>query len=257
MENYSEEVVNQIKSLAKSVSDVEELKSCLEFLKALRMSYGKTALLLSGGGALGLYHFGVLKCLGEQNLLPKIISGSSAGSICASIICTKTDEEFREYLAREDKPLDLLEIREPNVNLSLLETLRRKIKRLYSQGSVFDTEILKECMRGNVGDFTFLEAYNRTRRVLNITVSSNSLYEMPKMLNYMTAPNVVRIDFEFEAYLECYLCIFGDSSNVQVSATNGQGSKREYCSLASNRSRNQSLDRWISRKVGHYSFNFK
>jgi TAG lipase/steryl ester hydrolase/phospholipase A2/LPA acyltransferase len=38
---------------------------------------------------------------------------------------------------------------------------------------------------------TFQEAYNRTRRILNICVSSASVYELPRLLNYVTAPNVM------------------------------------------------------------------
>jgi TAG lipase/steryl ester hydrolase/phospholipase A2/LPA acyltransferase len=46
-------------------------------------------------------------------------------------------------------------------------------------------------MRDLLGDITFQEAYNRTRRVLNIPVSSATLFEIPRLLNYVTAPNVI------------------------------------------------------------------
>jgi TAG lipase/steryl ester hydrolase/phospholipase A2/LPA acyltransferase len=42
-----------------------------------------------------------------------------------------------------------------------------------------------------LGDLTFQEAYNRTQRILNIPVSTSSHYELPRLLNYVTAPNVV------------------------------------------------------------------
>lgn len=56
---------------------------------------------------------------------------------------------------------------------------------------MFDTEVLERAMRHNLGDITFLEAYRKTGKVLNITVSSPTMYEMPTLLNYMTAPNVL------------------------------------------------------------------
>ncbi|RUS22447.1 hypothetical protein BC937DRAFT_89121 [Endogone sp. FLAS-F59071] len=56
---------------------------------------------------------------------------------------------------------------------------------------LYDVDILTEAMKINIGDMSFQEAYNRTRRILNITVSSATQYEMPKLLNYLTAPNVV------------------------------------------------------------------
>ncbi len=44
--------------------------------KQLSRTYGRTALLLSGGAALGMYHIGVVKALYEANLLPKVWTGS-------------------------------------------------------------------------------------------------------------------------------------------------------------------------------------
>jgi TAG lipase / steryl ester hydrolase / phospholipase A2 / LPA acyltransferase len=46
-------------------------------------------------------------------------------------------------------------------------------------------------MQELLGDITFQEAYNRTRRILNICVSSASVYELPRLLNYVTSPNVM------------------------------------------------------------------
>lgn len=43
---------------------------------------------------IGLNHIGVIKCLHEAQLLPRIISGASSGSIMASLVCTKTNDEL-------------------------------------------------------------------------------------------------------------------------------------------------------------------
>ena len=58
-------------------------------------------------------------------------------------------------------------------------------------GALFDNQVLKAALRDNIGDMTFREAYNRTRRILNITVSTSGMFEMPRLLNYLTAPNVL------------------------------------------------------------------
>jgi TAG lipase/steryl ester hydrolase/phospholipase A2/LPA acyltransferase len=55
-------------------------------------------LLLSGGGTLGMNHVGVLAALMERNMLPRIISGTSAGSIVAGVCCTRTDDELPQLL---------------------------------------------------------------------------------------------------------------------------------------------------------------
>ena len=41
---------------------------------------------------MGMYHIGVVQALIEADCLPKIIAGSSAGSIIASILATHTRE---------------------------------------------------------------------------------------------------------------------------------------------------------------------
>ena len=69
----------------------------LAFFNETRHGYGRTALLLSGGAALGFYHVGVVKALMENRLLPRVIGGASAGSIVCAMIGTRTDEEcFRD-----------------------------------------------------------------------------------------------------------------------------------------------------------------
>jgi hypothetical protein len=73
----------------------------IAFLKRARAAYGRTALCLSGGAMMGLYHFGHLQGLMETDCLPNIISGTSAGAVVAAIICTRTDEELRRDLVPE------------------------------------------------------------------------------------------------------------------------------------------------------------
>ena len=65
----------------------------LAFFNETRHSYGRTALLLSGGAALGFYHVGVCKALLENGLMPRVLSGASAGSIVCAMIGTRTNEE--------------------------------------------------------------------------------------------------------------------------------------------------------------------
>jgi TAG lipase/steryl ester hydrolase/phospholipase A2/LPA acyltransferase len=45
--------------------------------------------LLSGGGLMGMYHIGVLLALKEAGITPRIIAGSSAGSIIAACIAVR------------------------------------------------------------------------------------------------------------------------------------------------------------------------
>jgi TAG lipase/steryl ester hydrolase/phospholipase A2/LPA acyltransferase len=218
----------------------------LAFFNETRHAYGRTALLLSGGAALGFYHVGVVKTLMDNNLLPRVISGSSAGSILCSMIGTRTDEEclrdlfdakgtnapghsgeislnfFRPLNINEAGPVtkEIVSHLEPIGGLS--EVLRntagafRDAKRTF-QGFVpiplrhlsslvydiltgkrrasdtfkNDTEHFRACVRRNVGNFTFQEAFDRTGRILNIVVTPNNSTDPPRLLNYLTAPHVL------------------------------------------------------------------
>ena len=65
------------------------------------------------------------------------------------------------------------------------------MRRFVKNGYLLDVKVLEDCVRRNVGDATFEEAYARTKRVLNITVPTNGEGGVPNLLNYLTAPNVV------------------------------------------------------------------
>ncbi|MBX6380303.1 MAG: patatin-like phospholipase family protein [Thermoflavifilum aggregans] len=60
------------------------------------------AFVLSGGGARGYAHIGVLQAFAEQGILPRAISGTSAGAIAGVLICDgytplEAAEIFRNY----------------------------------------------------------------------------------------------------------------------------------------------------------------
>lgn len=63
--------------------------------------------------------------------------------------------------------------------------------RYLKYGTIADIDVLKECCRINLGDMTFQEAYNKTGRILNITVNSRTDHGIPRLLNYLTSPDVV------------------------------------------------------------------
>ncbi|KAK5993031.1 Triacylglycerol lipase 4 [Cladobotryum mycophilum] len=188
IERYVDSTIQTIDAvIAKSASDQGiAYKDMLEGMLLARQSFGRSALLLSGGGTFGMAHIGVLKTLFEAQLLPRIISGASAGSIVCAVMCTRTDEEIPELI--EQFPYGDLAVFDPaDKPDSILDHFRR----LFTEGSWSDIGNLSRVMREMMGDITFQEAYNRTRRILNICVSTESMYELPKLLNYVTAPNVM------------------------------------------------------------------
>ena len=171
---------------AKAKCDGMESKYILEQVLSSRQAFGRSALLLSGGATFGMNHIGVLKALWEARLLPRIISGASAGSIVCAVICTKSDEDIPHLLSTFCEG-DLAVFDEEGNEDGLL----RKAARFLKHGALYDISHLTRIMKDFLGDITFQEAYNRTRKILNICVSSASLYELPRLLNYITAPNVL------------------------------------------------------------------
>eukprot|EP00842_Homolaphlyctis_polyrhiza_P005765 jgi/Hompol1/618/HPOL_005364-RA len=185
IEDYIDEVTKQLNFVCDADIPGVTVQDKLDFFTDLQRSFGRSALLLSGGGTFGLAHIGTIKALYEMQLLPKVITGSSGGSICAAVACAHTDENLIFAMNPNMMNLDVFE-RPAEQNNPFIKLLR-----LWRHGVLFDVQVFTDAMRQNLGDLTFLEAYNRTRRILNITVSSSTNYEMPRILNYLTAPNVV------------------------------------------------------------------
>jgi len=175
--NYIDEVCASLNLLCDS--DVQALPPMRKriFLKRAARSFGRSALLLSGGASLGLFHIGVLRELEAQGILPRVITGSSAGSIVAGILCTHTNEEWERLMQRDDWRFEWAQL--------------VKLTDLTGSRGLLDQKVLQRCIEQNMPDMTFLEAYQHTNRILNISVSPADSHQFPRLLNYLTAPNVL------------------------------------------------------------------
>lgn len=147
------------------------------FFNRAARSFGRSALLLSGGASLGLFHIGVIEELMEQGLLPEVITGSSAGSVVGGFLATHTDAELQEAL----QP-DVLKYKWFKV-IGLSDVMKG--------AGILDPKQLVQSIRRNIKDMTFLEAYEKTGRILNISVSPAEPHQFPRLLNYLSSPNVL------------------------------------------------------------------
>ena len=176
----------------------------LDLLHDTRQAFGRSTLVLQGGSIFGLCHLGVVKALHLRGLLPRIITGTATGALIAALVGIHTEDELLDFLngdgiditafaqkSRSDKAsLEMTPFVAEHQD-GLLKTLARRINRYWREGYFLDVHVLEECVRANVGDLTFEEAYARTKRVLNITVATSGRGGVPNLLNYLTAPNVV------------------------------------------------------------------
>lgn len=151
----------------------------------------------------GLCHLGVVKALHLRGLLPRIITGTATGSLIAALVGIHTEDELLDFLNGDGIDLsafakytdgDKSSDKEPLISRVMTgghQTILRRLARFVREGHFLDVNVLEECVRANVGDMTFEEAYARTKRVLNITVGTSGRGGVPNLLNYLTAPNVV------------------------------------------------------------------
>lgn len=83
---------------------------------------------------MAVYHIGVVKALYEQDLLPRIMCGSSAGSIVAAMICTRPYEEIEELFDADKYKFDFYKLKEKHLSL--------KIARFFKDGVIYDMDHL-------------------------------------------------------------------------------------------------------------------
>lgn len=171
----------------------------LDILHDTRQAFGRTVLVLQGGSIFGLCHIGVVKALHLRGLLPRIISGTATGALIAALVGTHHEDQLVNVLSGDGIDLTAFTARSKEAaehtknstfKHGFFTTLVRRIRRFLESGYLLDARVLDECVRANIGDITFSEAYQKSKRILNITINpSNS--GLPNLLNYLTAPNVL------------------------------------------------------------------
>ncbi|KAK8453713.1 hypothetical protein SEVIR_5G330800v4 [Setaria viridis] len=181
IKEYIEEVSTQLKMVCDSDSDELPLEEKLAFMHETRHAFGRTALLLSGGASLGSFHVGVVKTLVEHKLLPRIISGSSVGSIMCSIVATRSWPELESFF-EEWHSLKFFD---------QMGGIFPVVKRILTHGAVHEIRHLQVLLRNLTSNLTFQEAYDMTGRILVVTVCSPRKHEPPRCLNYLTSPHVL------------------------------------------------------------------
>lgn len=177
----------------------------MAYLRRASMCFGRTGLMLSGAGSLGAFHLGVVKALVEQNLLPRIISGASAGSFVTALLGTHKLADLKAKLASQD----VFQI----MNFETPESSRRRT----------DLYDLEELMRRVVPDMTFLEAFAESGLHINISVAPSQEQQRSRLLNATTAPNCL-----IREAVVASCAIPGLFPAVTLMARNSKGERQPY-----------------------------
>ena len=198
---YVSELDDAIEQIAATSDDVIPFADKLDFFRRASHCYGRSALMLSGGGSLGPFHLGVTKALFEQDLVPTVLSGSSAGSFVAAVLGTHTNDDLAALLA-DDNTVYFSPA--PAGQRMTIEDVQATIDRL-------------------IPDMTFQEAFERTGRKINISIAPSRLHQASRLLNAITSPNV----FIREAVLAS-CAIPGIFPPVMLMARDAQGGRKPY-----------------------------
>ncbi|MCB1682984.1 MAG: DUF3336 domain-containing protein [Pseudomonadales bacterium] len=207
--DYIGELTGALQDVAVVPDSVIPFRDRLEFFRRASRCFGRSALMLSGAGALGPFHIGVVKALLEQDLLPDVISGASAGSFIAAIVGCHDAPALKALFS----PDGLIEA------FAAFADDSRKV----ATGSRIGIEDLRKDIAARVPDLTFEEAFRRTGRKINISVSPLQYHQRSRMLNAVTSPNV----FIREAVLAS-CAIPGVFPAVTLAAKNVKGERQPY-----------------------------
>ncbi|KAL7553197.1 hypothetical protein ACHAWF_016456, partial [Thalassiosira exigua] len=175
----------------------EELMKRIIFFKKMKQNLGHTALMLSGGGALTMYHLGTVKALVESDLYKHIhvISGTSGGSISAAMCAIKTPEELLRDICVNTVSTDYMHTGEmKRKNVSWFPELYKMGAFWLKNRLLMDSKEFYRCCEHYYSDITFEEAFEMTGKLVCITVSASRASAgsgvQRLLLNHISTPNV-------------------------------------------------------------------
>ncbi|MDP1776608.1 MAG: patatin-like phospholipase family protein, partial [Moraxellaceae bacterium] len=174
IEDFVDEVSDSLDYLCDA--NIEHLSNDakLALFEDILKSFGQPALQLSGGATLGMFHVGVCKALDDQGLLPSVISGSSAGSLVASMIGCHTREEMTDFYEG-----DALYKHAWSWN---------KLRDGFAGRGFANQKQLETFIRQNIGDLSFEEAFAKTGRHINVSISPVGANQKSRLMNELTSP---------------------------------------------------------------------
>ena len=211
IEQYVDEIDDSLRFLAELKSDDITTQQKLDFFYRANICFGRSALMLSGGGVLGFYHMGVVKTLLSEGLLPRVISGSSAGALVAAVIGTHTDKELEYFY----DPANV--VSEAEQEASVLS------KMFFGANPRIEVGDLEKMVARMIPDLTFHEAYEKTGRQISISIAPAELHQQSRLLNAITSPNVY-----LRAAVMASCAVPGVFPPVMLMAKNQHGEAQPY-----------------------------
>ena len=205
--DYVNEVALSLELLASDEADDIPIDDRIDFFRRAQHCYGSSAFVMSGAGSLLFFH----TFLKDIHFFQGILSGSSGGAIVSSLAGTHTGAELEMLFEPE---LLVQDIERRQGLFSFLNMFRPEVASLVE---------VHEALERLLPDVTFLEAYERSGRHLNISVAAAEKHQTSRLLNAITTPNV----YVREAVMAS-AAVPGFYPPVKLMAKNDQGEKQPY-----------------------------
>ena len=176
IDEFVSTTVEALRFIAAADESKISLPEKIDFFRRASHCYGRSALMLSGGAGLIYFHHGVVQTLIDENLLPNVLSGSSAGSWVCAQLGTHTDAELKagyfdryRYDMPDVSPLDVL---------------------LQRNGAIPPLQAKDQALDNFDSGMTFQEAYELTGRYISVSIAPAEKYQNSRLMNAITSPNV-------------------------------------------------------------------
>ncbi|OTG88335.1 hypothetical protein B9T31_02140 [Acinetobacter sp. ANC 4558] len=178
IEDYIDQVSECLAYIASCECTDISLKEKIKFFTESKVAYGQPAIMFSGGATLGLFHTGVCKALYEQDLMPAVLSGSSAGAIMTAMLGVAKPTEIEHILNGENFYDEAFKFRD----------WKEVIK---GNSGLADVRYLKQFLKKNLGDLTFKEAFEQSGLHINVAVAPYEASQDARIMNKFTSPDVL------------------------------------------------------------------
>lgn len=180
IEEYIDEVADALMHLSRSKNRRISKADKIDFFHRASHCFGRSALILSGGGQLGNFHIGVLKALSRYHLLPSVIAGSSAGALFAALVGTRTDQELDDLFAHKTFASEVE--KEAIIYQKLVGD---------EDENVVKAQDVQVVINNMIPDLTFQEAFELTGRKINISIAPYEAHQRSRLLNSVASPSVL------------------------------------------------------------------
>lgn len=178
IDEYVDTICDSLEAIFQCPDTIIAYTEKLDFFRRASHCYGRSALLLSGGAGLIYFHHGAVQELIDHDLLPNVISGASAGSIMAAQLGIHTDAELKKDYFTQKRYLEVQ-------TTPLIDVFMGRL-------SETDARISKEKSLDEMvpRDMTFQDAFERTGRYINVSISPAEKHQTSRLMNAITSPNV-------------------------------------------------------------------